>query len=105
MEWNKEPIRDELKAFVLVARSSVFIAKNTKTNIYADWEARLSIIFNIWDDLSQVWWHTPVISVLGRLRQEDRCKFETSLGYKSEPKASLSYIARPCLKKKKKKSV
>ena len=31
------------------------------------------------------------------------CEFETSLGYKSEPKASLRYIARPCLKKTKNK--
>jgi hypothetical protein len=27
-----------------------------------------------------VWWCTPMILVLGRLRQED-CKFEISLGY------------------------
>ena len=45
----------------------------------------------------------PVIPALGRLRQEDWCEFETSLGYKSELKASLSCIARPCLKKTKTK--
>ena len=28
---------------------------------------------------SQVWWCTPVIPVLGRLRQED-CRFKASLG-------------------------
>jgi hypothetical protein len=39
---------------------------------------------------SQVWWCTPVILALGRLRQED-CKFE----------ASLDYGMRLCLKKKK----
>jgi hypothetical protein len=36
------------------------------------------------------WWCLPVISALGRLRQED-CEF----------KASLSYIVRTCLKKNK----
>lgn len=28
-----------------------------------------------------MWQRTPVISELGRLRQEDCCKFETNLGY------------------------
>jgi hypothetical protein len=36
-----------------------------------------------------VWWYTGIISALGRLRQND-CKF----------KASLAYLGRPCLKKK-----
>jgi hypothetical protein len=39
--------------------------------------------------MNLVWLHTPVISALGRLRQED-CKF----------KANLGYIVRPCLKTK-----
>jgi hypothetical protein len=38
-----------------------------------------------------VWWHILVIPTIKKLRLED-CAFETSLGY----------IARPCLKKKKK---
>ena len=41
----------------------------------------------------------PIIPALGRLRQEDGYEFETSLGYKSELKASLNCIATPCLKK------
>jgi hypothetical protein len=39
-----------------------------------------------------VWWCTPVIPALGKLRQED-CEFQ----------ASLDYTVRSCLKKKKKK--
>ncbi|XP_013369546.1 PREDICTED: uncharacterized protein LOC106148472 isoform X3 [Chinchilla lanigera] len=31
---------------------------------------------------SQMLWRMPVIPALGRLRQEDRCKFKASLGYK-----------------------
>jgi hypothetical protein len=42
--------------------------------------------------VSQTWWHMPIIPALGRLKQEDH-KFEASLGY----------IVRSCLKKKKNK--
>jgi hypothetical protein len=41
----------------------------------------------------QAWWCTSVISALGKVKQEDHT-FE----------AGLSYIARPCLQKKKKVS-
>ena len=34
----------------------------------------------------------------------DWCEFETSLGYKSELKASLNCIAKPCLKNKTKQT-
>ena len=51
----------------------------------------------------RAWWLTPVIPALGRLRQEDRCEFETSLGYKSQLKASLNCIRDPVSKKTKKK--
>jgi hypothetical protein len=41
---------------------------------------------------TSVWWYTPIIPTLGRPRQEDH-----------KLKASLSYIATPCLKTPKKK--
>jgi hypothetical protein len=45
-----------------------------------------------WYQQSQgwAWWYTPIISALGRLRHKD-----------GEFQASLSYIVRHCLKKKK----
>jgi hypothetical protein len=48
---------------------------------------------NVLEHLNQnrVWWQMPVVSALGRLRQEDH-----------EFQASLGYIARPHVKKKKK---
>jgi hypothetical protein len=45
----------------------------------------------------RVWWDTPVIPVLKRLRQQD-CEFEFSLHYIATSRPA----ARPCLKKKKK---
>lgn len=42
---------------------------------------------------SQVWWRTPAIPALGRLRWEDR-KFE----------ANLDWAATPCLKTKTKQT-
>lgn len=46
--------------------------------------------------LSQVWWCTPGISALKRLRQEEHRKFKVRLGYVTEFKASVDYIVRPC---------
>lgn len=45
-----------------------------------------------------------VISALGRVRQEDCCEFEASLGYTFEFNVSLNNKGRPCLKKKRKKT-
>jgi hypothetical protein len=49
---------------------------------------------NRWEsDLSQRWWHMPIIIALRRLMQENH-EFETSLGY----------VVRPCLNKQINKS-
>ena len=34
-------------------------------------------------NLARQWWHTPLISALGRQREEDLCEFEASLVYKA----------------------
>jgi hypothetical protein len=43
---------------------------------------------------SCMWWYMPVTPAFGRLRQEDR-----------EFQANIVYIAKPCLKKKKRSLV
>jgi hypothetical protein len=47
---------------------------------------------NLKVDKRQMWWHTPVITALRRLRQEDH-EFEVSLGY----------VVKCCVNKKKRK--
>jgi hypothetical protein len=49
---------------------------------WVEWRLRL---------LSQVWWHTPIIPALGRLRQEDH-------------KPSLSYSGNASWRRRKKES-
>lgn len=62
------------------------------------------MLYNMFkDELSNeaellAWWHMPIIPALWRLRHEDCHELKASLGH-SEFKASLNYIARPCLKK------
>lgn len=46
-------------------------------------------------DILISWCHTPIISALRRLKQEDHCKFKACLGY------ILNYLLRPCFKKSK----
>lgn len=43
--------------------------------------------------------NSPVILVLGRLRQED-CKCEANLGYKASPRTDWGYMWRPCFRAK-----
>jgi hypothetical protein len=56
-------------------------------HIYINKVAGYTVYKNTWRN--QVWWCTPVIPALRRLRQEDH-----------ELKASLNYIMSFCLKKK-----
>jgi hypothetical protein len=51
-------------------------------------KARTQRPSSLFSKVNQVWWYTSVIPALGRLRQKDP-KIE----------ASLSYIARLCIKK------
>jgi hypothetical protein len=49
---------------------------------------------------SQVWWYTPLILALRRLRMVDLCEFESSLVYLVEFQVRKDYIERACSKKK-----
>jgi hypothetical protein len=56
--------------------------------------SRLSAIWEVWEEVAeQVWRHTPVISSLVRLKQEDHYKFKTTLFYvvKSRPVRATQY--------------
>jgi hypothetical protein len=52
---------------------------------------------------SLIWARTPVISALGRLRQ-DNWELEANLGY-IEYKSNLRYTTRPCLGKRTKMEI
>lgn len=51
---------------------------------------------------SWVWWYTPIIPTIEKLKQENHHKFKARLGYivSSEP-AWTTHIVKPCLKVKK----
>lgn len=51
-------------------------------------------------DQRVVWYCMPIIPVLVRLRQENGCVFQTSLGHTSEFKTGLYYIANLVSKNK-----
>lgn len=44
-----------------------------------------------------------MISALGRQRQKDFCEFKTNLVYIASSRTARAMLARPCLKKTKKK--
>lgn len=50
--------------------------KWTRIDRYLIYHGRAKANNTIW-----VWWHTPITPALGRLRQEDWCKYEAGLGY------------------------
>lgn len=50
------------------------------------------------------WWYAPIIPELGRLSQENCQESEASLGYISEFRASLNYIAYLSQKQKEKET-
>jgi hypothetical protein len=47
-----------------------------------------------------MWWQTPVIPALGRLKQED-CDFKASLGYRESSRTAWATNRDPPLKKQK----
>lgn len=49
----------------------------------------------------QAWRYMPIIPALGRLRQEDFCEFEVSLGYIVHSRLPENIQQKPISKKKK----
>lgn len=43
------------------------------------------------ENKSQTWWLIPVIPVLGRVKQEDCCKWKSTVGYMVKFQANLNY--------------
>jgi hypothetical protein len=56
------------------------ILAELKSNSLSPSLSQLKLNFNLINIMSWVWWFTPVILALGRLRQETH-EFEASLGY------------------------
>ena len=52
----------------------------------------------------RVWWCKPAIPAQGRLRQEVRCKFKTSLAYKASPRPASTAWWHPASKRQNKLS-
>ena len=49
-----------------------------------------------------VWWLTPLISALERLKQVDLCEFEASLVCRASSRTGSKATEKPCLEKQKK---
>ena len=65
----------------------------------AEHQATCTPLSKQWESAGQ-WWHTPLVTALGRQRQANLCEFVASLVYRVNSRTDgQRYTEKPCLKK------